>query len=332
MIEIKRDLKIHVYIRHTAILMAVCLISTVVLSLLFVMSSGKHWIQLHSLFQSRYSYSAMAERSIGIDDYYAYEAGIVFVIHPDAEYRVNADILMQTDDSEYSDQIAWNANPLSPHTIAISENLADENKLTLGDTLYSKHLSTDLLTEYTIGQIVPAVNAVRTDEIEMTDGIIIMGYDQDYFNNIAHETVVFTSKPVAELIEDDKVYPTRILYREDEIFMRIKSLLLPVAAILALSISISFFQASFTARLMLQNFKRLLLFGYPRRDLIIAWRKTFLGICLSVAVLSLFLNLIGSLLILGSTVAAVMPCLIFIVQAAICFAMCYHYRVHAERC
>ena len=332
MIEMKSDLKIHVHIRHTAILMAVCLISTVILSLLFVMSSGRHWIQLHSLFQSRYEYSAMVEESIGIDDFHVYKAGIVFVIHPDAEYRVNADILMQTAESDYSDQIPWNADPLGSLIIAISKNLADENKLTLGDTLYSKHLSTDLLTEYTIGQIVPAVNAARIDEIEMTEGIIIMGYDQNYFYNIAHETVIFASKPVAELIEDDKVYPTRILYREDEITMKIKLLLLPIAAVFALSISISLFQASFTARLMLQNFKRLLLYGYPRRDLIIAWRKTFLGICLTVAVLSFFLNLIGSLVILESTVSVVMPCLIFMGQAAICFAMCYHHRVHAERC
>ena len=122
------------------------------------------------------------------------------------------------------------------------------------------------------------------------------------------------------------------LYREDEITMKIKLLLLPIAAVFALSISISLFQASFTARLMLQNFKRLLLYGYPRRDLIIGWRRTFLGICLTVSVLSFFLNLIGSLVVLESTISVVMPCLIFIGQAAICFAMCYHHRVHAERC
>ena len=265
--------------------LAFILISLLIM-LTFVLSINKDVIRLNFLVHSKYDYSATMQDTILKDDYYKFNASIEFALSTDAQIGLNADIIMQSQDSEYTDIIYWKADTISSKGIAISKNLAKRYGLNLGDKLYSKHIVNGENCEYSIEQILPeAVNVRESESISHSDGIIIMGYDEQYIENITYSSIVFTKNSINELSESGS--PKNIVYREDEIIASLKNIIPYLIVLCIVSILITMILVSLLNKYVSYNFKRLVMLGFDKKKM----NKAYYRLVYSVGFISIIVSL-----------------------------------------
>lgn len=228
-----------------------------------LLSSYDYFAEISTLINSKYDYSVEMDSSQGYDDYYQYNAAIRFAINTYSESALKADVIMQLDSSEYSNLVYWNAEPLNAHEIAITQNIAKANNLSVGDILYSKHIVDSNVYDYTIKQILPSATNVRYEkDVVRNDGLIIMGYDSTYEENISHSVIVFTSEPINSLTQDGKVSAENMLYRDDELSFVIEDLLPYTILFFLIGIAISIGFVLIRTNKITTNFRRYVSLGY----------------------------------------------------------------------
>lgn len=242
------------------------------LMLILILSVNKDAIRLNSLLHSDYDYSVTMQNTVRKDDYYRFNAGIEFTLSANANTSLNADIVMQSKDSAYTDMVSWNAEPLSTNGVAVSENLAQSNGLQKGDKLYSKHIVNGESCEYTIEQFLPEAVSIRaTNGTNHIDGIIIMGYDERYIENITHSSIVFTKDQINSLSAIGS--PKNIVYRDDEIMSSLRSII-PYLAVLSVISTVTIIALTiFLTKFVSSNFRRLIMLGFDRKQLNKAYYK-----------------------------------------------------------
>ncbi|NLT47750.1 MAG: hypothetical protein GXX92_04990 [Clostridiales bacterium] len=272
----------------------IIIVSFAVLSSLLILaiaiSTGTNLGQMIILQKSRYEYSATLQKPTGRDDYYKIDAGIGFALEKDSTVGLNADVLMQTEVSEYTDSVAWNAVRLGEHEIAISSNLARSSRLNIGDKLFSKHTVDDIMYEYTISQLLPFISSTNgIEEHAFSDGVIIMGYDSRYVDNISHYTMIFTEEPVSSSIFSRTDMPSNLIYRED-VVGNIKRIIFPYFSTFALlSILITVIFAYLLSRTISHNFRRYIMLGFGKKKLdrsyrYLVTRSFLLSILITIAI------------------------------------------------
>ncbi len=224
--------------------------------------------QLNSLMQSDYEYSATTRNPIGEDCYFQYNAGIRFALTEDAVVGINADVVMRSDNSEYTDNVYWNADPLGSRDIAVSKDIARVYGLRVGDILFSKHLVDGEIYGYTIRQVLPELVDVRFDDQHVShDGVIVMGYDRRYEENISHDIVLFSKMPIDELAQSISEMPNHLLYRSEEIAYIFKSAAPYLIVFFLLTVLITIGMVFFCSKAIKYNFKRLIRLGAEERRL-----------------------------------------------------------------
>ncbi len=224
--------------------------------------------ELEALLKSKYTYSAISSKSVSENDYYQFNAGIDFSLSADSGVRLNADIIMQSDLSVYDEMIHWNAGKLEEDEIAISKKLAKSNKLKAGDSLFSKHIVDGTIREYKIKQIIPDINCVRNADVNsFYDGVLIMGFDRLYLDNISHVSVFFTDKSVEEFSSLYSQPVNEIVYRTDEIRKVVIRIVPYIAAGMLLEIILTIILAVLLCRDISCEYKRLVKNGLDLRRL-----------------------------------------------------------------
>ena len=219
---------VNLHLRRKSILgcIAAFMATFLLISLAVSLPVGTDMSQLNTLLRSKYEYSATAQRSTFENTYYQYNAGISFTQSADAQTRFNAEILMQTEEGNYSNAIYWNTTKLNGNGVAVSKNIADRHGLNVGDTIFSKHIVDGVTKAYIIEKILPAVTSARVSENgKHSDGIIVMGYDEQYAANISYSCIIFTNEPIEIVAEGCSEMPTDMLYRGDEIITVIMRIL-----------------------------------------------------------------------------------------------------------
>jgi hypothetical protein len=324
-----REVQLHIEAKISLFSVLLFSILSISLSFLFIVPTNNQWIQLISLIRAPYDYTAIIDKPIGVDDYYVYESGIVFMVSTTSDFRINAEILMQTDGSDYSPLMPLPREHLDAHEVAISQNIAVANGLKTGDKLFSKHLVSSRSTEYTIKQILLASIAPQSEKARYSDGVILMGFDEAYVSNIAHRIVVFSSSRVMDLSDIYGVYPFSIEYRSDVIWNTIKDLISPTLIAILSSIIVVLLQSCFFARCCRHNYKRLLLLGYPERDTRSVWNHSFLLIGIGSAAISFLFAETGIVIFIKS--GTVLTLVILLVQVVAQFTLCHRFRLNIER-
>ena len=262
----RNRIALHAEPRKTIIASLAFTLISFFLMLILILSVNKDAIQLNSLLQSDYDYSVTMQDTVRKDDYYQFNAGIEFTLSDDANTSLNADIVMQSKDSLYTDMVSWNAEPLSTNGVAVSENVAKSNNLHIGDKLYSKHIVNGESCEYLIEQLLPEAVSVRvTNDMNHSDGIIIMGYDERYIENITHSSIVFTKDSINDWSTIGS--PENIVYREDEIMSSLRSIIPYLAVLSVISIVTTIALTVLLTKSVSSNFKRLIMLGFDRKQL-----------------------------------------------------------------
>lgn len=259
-------------------------IASFLLNLFMMMSVNRACVQLNVLLQSDYDYSITTQEPIHENDYYQFNAGIDFALSTDAETSLNVDIIMQSPDTLYTNLVYWNADALSTYGIAISKNIAKSYNLHLGDNLYSKHIVNNTVCEYSIEQILPDVVNVRAAQSKgYRNGIIIMGYDEQYVDNITHHSIVFTKDSIDELSAKCSGTPKNIVYREDEISDSIISIIPYLMVFCAISSTITILLVGMLTKYASHNFRRLIMLGFEKKRL----NKSYFGLVYGCGILSI---------------------------------------------
>ena len=254
----------------------------VTLTVIFVVSAiHNELLDFSSLLNSKYEYSCISVQSVGVDDYYVFNASINYSVLRDSKKSMNVDVLMQTKDSEYTDLVFWRANKLKENEIAISDNIAVKNHISEGDKLYSKHIVTGEIVDYTVKQIVPASTDSRIVNEYLKDGIIIMGYDAEYVNNLSHKVVLFTKQSV-----NDYKGITEIIYREDEIGIVLFEMLPYIIIAIIVTGIVFFLLMVLIGNSISCNFRRLVIIGVSKRIL----NTMYNSLSLKIGVSSVFIS------------------------------------------
>lgn len=233
-----------------------------------IVSANANFVQLNSLWHSDYVYSAVTQQPVSQDNYYKFNAGISFALSENAETSLNADIVMQSIESEYTDSVYWNADKLGIYDIAISKNIARAFSLNIGDKLYSKHIVNGEICEYNIEQILPEITSVRIKwDKSYGNGVIIMGYDVRYIDNITHHIIIFAKESIEELSLNISGVPESIIYRVDEIITVCKKILPYFLVFVVLSALSTIGLVVFLTRDIEYNFRRMILLGFGKKEL-----------------------------------------------------------------
>ena len=251
--------------------------------------------RLITLNKCGYQYSATTRKSLGQDDYFLFDAGIGFTRSVDSNRGINAEVLMQTSESEYTDSVSWNAHRLSPSEIAVSSDVARTYGLKVGDVLYSRHVVDGNLSEYTVAQLLPYFPGTGISiASSYSDGVIVMGYDSKYEKNISHRAIFFTNESIVALTNKHSETPVDIVYRDDMIATT-QGKLMPYLFLLGgLGIVLTIAFVCILLRSVVYNFKRLIMLGFRKRDLDIAFSaySAFPFICAALCIAALSLRLI----------------------------------------
>lgn len=292
----KNRIALHTEPQKTAIISLAFTLLSHFFMLILMLSVNKDVIQLNSLLHSDYDYSVTMQDPVLQNDYYQFNAGIEFALSTDAQTSLNADIVMRSEDSTYTDMIYWNADTISENGVAISKNLAQRYDLHLGDKLYSKHIVNGENCEYSIEQIVPETVNVRLSKgISHYDGIIIMGYDELYVDNITHSCIVFTKNSINDLSVIGS--PENIVYREDEISASMKGIISYIVIVGVSSVTITLVLVLLLKKYISSNFRRLIMLGFERKQLNKVYYRLINGVTLISIVASLALSSIVFLIV-----------------------------------
>ena len=269
-------------------------------SLGLVIPTRTNFSELKALLNSRYLYSATLRSPIGIDDYFLFdETSIDFMTSPNSKTTINADVVMQSRASNYSNIICWNAELLNIHEIAISSDYARVNGLKLGDKLYSKHVVDGQTYEYTIQQLLPDVIKLRVPETkDYTQALIIMGFDETYLDQVKHSTIVFSDNTIYDLERQAQSNASRVRYRDDEINTIVMDLLPYVVCGVLISAVLTALLILFLNSEIKHNISRFMTLGFTKASINYAFNRfmygwCFLGILIANTVALVVLSLIG---------------------------------------
>ena len=258
-----------------------------------VLSIGREFSQLSSLLRSDYDYSAILKNSVSENSYLQFDAGISFSTAIDDQSSINAVVLMQFSNSKYNKLVDWNAEILSPYGIAISSGIARQYGLNIGDKLFSKHIVDGTDYDYSIEQILPNVSSIReTDRNSFTEGIIIMGYDPHYYDNIRHSTIVYTKVPIDEVTAFTSDMPVNFVYRTDEILFVTQKITPYLLVFLLLSILLIYGLIAIFEREVRYNIKRMIMLGFDKKGIDDSFRSLIYRTCLPLIVMAFIVSIV----------------------------------------
>lgn len=262
------NVKLHLNRKSAAAYTAAFLAIFLLLTIIVAVPTKGDLAQMLSFMRSSYVYSAIAPNSIADNAYLQYNAGISFSLSADAKAGINAEIVMQTADAKYTDLVDWNAERLGEHGIAVSGIISNKYRISVGDILYLKSIIDGEVYEYTVEAILPSVTYTRGLQDDYhADGIIVMGYDEQYASRITNTFIVFATAPIETLLLQCSSMPEDIIYREDEIASSFGGIA-PYMAVyfLAAAVSIVIFVVFFVKGIA-HNFRRLIMLGFEKRAL-----------------------------------------------------------------
>ena len=278
---------------------------SLLITLFVAISIKSNLLQLNSLLRSDYLYSATAVGLDKPDSYYQYNAGIGFTVSGDSRTGINAEVVMQLDESDYREAVFWNADKLNVNEVAVSAGIAKEYRLEIGNHVFSKHIVGGQVHEYVVSQILPDVTRVRVqNQPTFSDGIIIMGYDPNYVENVTHNTLLFSSEDINALSDEASGSLGNIVYREDEIKQVCSDMAPYYVLMLVLSAVLMLILVAILRRTVAYNFKRLVTLGFYQKGL----NKALQSLVLGIGLVSIFFSLLLSIVvfaIVGTNIMAV---------------------------
>ncbi|NLG03375.1 MAG: hypothetical protein GX567_06055, partial [Clostridia bacterium] len=159
--------------------------------------------------------------------------------------------------------------------------------LNVGDVLLSRHIVDGTTYDYTIVQILPKISTVRVLPNGYSNGIILMGFDERYADNISHSFLAFSKRSVNDMPAEYTKSMEKIIYREDEMKIVFNRMLPYFAVTLAVNAMITVGLVLLLKKDITYNFKRQIMLGFEMTELNKAYNRYIYGVG-SIAIVSAF--------------------------------------------
>lgn len=255
-----------------------------------ILAASENFMQMDALNNSAYIYTEITDKPTGKDDYYVFDTNMDF-FKEGSRKSVGGNVVMQVEGSRYSTDVAWNTKHLGRRELAISRNIARRNNIGIGDTLWSKNIVSGKTCKYVVRQIIPRVsNIPLINNGNYSNGIIIVGYDNLFSENMRHQVLAYVS-------DSNNAASVKMIYRHDEIGKNAKMIVPYAGASLVIVIILNaLYAVSFKEEIKI-NFRRRIAIGVGVKRL---GRSYIMGLLLYVIpaiVITLILNIIFLLLV-----------------------------------
>lgn len=179
------------------------LVAVLVSSLLFGNKVNRISSQLKSYSTSDYNYIYKLNYPLGVDDEYIYvDTNIFLYIDSNLNDRVPASVLMQNEDSQYTESFLGHSKILLPNEIVLSENIAEKYNISIGDHIYGLYPYTSEAADL----VVVAISATNYDferpDVDNEIGIVIIGYNDVYSLNFENKTICFSDVSLSSSVSE----------------------------------------------------------------------------------------------------------------------------------
>lgn len=185
----------------------VILIYTFFLAVIMIVSSlslERIYKQLNYYSLDNTKYVIEVNQSVKQNDYLNCSS-VTFYCNEDLNNSLYTENFMIINDTNYQETLPFYlSKPLGEREIAVSYNIAKEYRLTKGSIIYSKNNIINQVLEYKVVEIIPICYGVLKVDYKLNHGIIIMGYDETYEENVENSYISFCANDPTKLIQENK--------------------------------------------------------------------------------------------------------------------------------
>ena len=158
-------------------------------------------------------------------------------------------------------------NKLSSSEIAITRNVAAKYHLSVGTQVYSKHKVTNTLVEYTVKEILPVCYGLTQNDPKSNHGVIIMGTDESYIQNVAYSFSGFAENDPSAQIANENAGLISINSKRDQNSNLLLQTIISQAIICFLVCAIMVIGCKFHYDCQKSYYSRIAIDGYPIKKL-----------------------------------------------------------------
>lgn len=162
---------------------------------------------LQFLKSRNYNYSVIISNNLSEDTYVFYDRNITFSKNESLQSLMNCSTLMETQNAHTENDFLYGSDvsQLARNEIAISSNLARENGISQGDVIFSKNKYNDTVEEYKVVVILPEIYGIGKHDASYDQGIIVVGYDKEYLENVQSEYIYFYNEDYSLINESGTI-------------------------------------------------------------------------------------------------------------------------------
>ena len=170
--------------------------------------------QLKFYSEAKYKYCYEVTNSTN-EDVYLNCSSVYFYTDRDLTKSLLGDALMLINKSKYTDNTPIkHSKLLNEREVAITRNVANQLKLSVGSKVYSKHNIKNTIEEYEIVEILPVSYGVLRVDYTINYGIILLGNDEEYVKNTDYSYVGFSEIDPTSLIKEANAGIIKFNYKE----------------------------------------------------------------------------------------------------------------------
>lgn len=177
----------------------------------------KHYRQIDFNNSVKYDYIAISDNRYNRNDYYYYERDAKF--YTKNNKRIPAFVIMELN-SIYDNEALINENNiikgkyelLKENEIAISYNISKKFNLSIGDYIYFNDISLNQKIKNEIKYIFKSSYGLYDIDVNNNYGIILMGFNKNYYDNIKSQVLVSLSK---DTINSNKILNFIDIYKNN---------------------------------------------------------------------------------------------------------------------
>lgn len=235
----------------------------------------KHYRQINFNNSSKYDYAAVSGSEYNRNDYYYYGTDARFYTENDK--KISAFVLMELN-SIYDNESLINENNiikgkyelLKENEVGISYNIAKKFNLSVGDNIDFYNISLNQNIKNKIKYIFQSSYGLYDIDVNNNYGIILMGFNKSYYDNIKAQVLVFLSK---NTINSNKILNYFEIYKKNTNYFSISFYI--IFLMFFISVLYTFLYIIFIRKNKSKRYESLIILGCEKKIIRIKVLKDF---------------------------------------------------------
>lgn len=236
----------------------------------------KHYRQINFNNSSKYDYAAVSGSEYNRNDYYYYGTDARFYTENDK--KISAFVLMELN-SIYDNESLINENNiikgkyelLKENEVGISYNIAKKFNLSVGDNIDFYNISLNQNIKNKIKYIFQSSYGLYDIDVNNNYGIILMGFNKSYYDNIKAQVLVFLSK---NTINSNKILNYFEIYKKNTNYFSISFYI--IFLMFFISVLYTFLYIIFIRKNKSKRYESLIILGCEKKIIRIKVLKDFI--------------------------------------------------------